>query len=181
MADFINIRRVEAISNLRSRISSAVSDINGYTSRLYSALSDVQMQAEEALAEALDKLEEVQRRLDDEQRELSVIADRLDAAERHRNSDNPSSEAEYDYWRSRYNAQLAIVQELERKVQQIEKIVRQITACKSSLDSKGNQIRAFALKYRIDMEDTSDNAGTMLSDFAQDVNSSRRNFRKNIL
>lgn len=181
MADDINIRRVEAISNLRSGISSAVSDINGYTSRLYSALSDVQMQAEEALAEALDKLEDVQRDLDDAQRELSAIEDRLNAAERNLNSDNPNSKDEYNYWCSRYNAQLAIVQGLESKVQQVENIVNQMAACKSGLESKGNQIRTFALKYRIDMEDTAANVGTVLLDFAQDVNSSRRDFNKNIL
>lgn len=181
MANDINIRRVEVISNLRSGISSAVSDIYGDISRLYSALSDVLMQAEEALAEALDKLEDVQRKLDDALRDLSVIADRLDAAERNLNSENPNSKDEYNYWCSRYNAQLAIVQGLESKVQQVEEIVRKMTACKNGLESKGNQIRTFALKYRIDMEDTADNAGTVLLDFAQDVNSSRRNFNKNIL
>lgn len=181
MADFISIRRVDAILNLRSSINSAVSDIYGDISRLYSALSDVQMQADEALEEGADKLDEAQRELDDELRELSAIEDRMNAAGRNRNRDNKNSDDEYNYWCSRYNAQLAIVQGLESKVQQIENIVSQMAACKSGLESKGNQIRAFALKYRIDMEDTADNAETVLLDFAQDINNTKRNFRKNIL
>lgn len=181
MADFIKIKYIDAILNLRSGIKSAVSDLYGDISRLYSALSDVQMQADEALEEGTDKLDEAQRELDDELRELSAIEDRLNVAERNRNRDDQDSEDMYDYWVSRYNAQLEIVQEKEHKVRQIEDIVSTMAACKSKLDAKGSQLRVFASKYRMDMDDAADNAGSVLLEFAQDINDTKGNFNKNIL